>query len=72
MMFIVEWDQWFRCGPNGDDAEFDSMSVNFDTLAQAEGFVDELVSGKFRSLGERPVNRSECKIIEKETKDATA
>lgn len=62
-MFIVEWDQWFRCGPNGDDSELETMSVNFDTRKQAEAYVDDLVSGKFRRLGQRAVHRSECKII---------
>ena len=63
-MFKVEWDQWYRCGRYGDDKDYDTQSVEFATLSEAESFVEDLVAGKHRGFADCTVHRNEVKISE--------
>lgn len=63
--FQVEWDQWYRCGRDGDDKDYDHMVETFETMVEAQTFVDELVAGEHRSRGDLGVYYNEVTITEK-------
>lgn len=64
MTHKVTWNQWFRCGYFGDDSDFVTEEMKFDSLEEAKEFVEELVAGKFRGAYDRRVNRSGVTITE--------
>lgn len=66
-MYSVEWDQWFFCGPEGDDSDYETQTRRFDWLCQAKRFVDELVEGKYNGAYDRKVHRDEVKLKCKHT-----
>ena len=65
MTYVVQWDQWYRCGRFGDDKDFDTMTMEFDTLAAALSFVDDLVADKHRGRFDMKVHRREVNIFSK-------
>ena len=65
MKFQVEWDQWYRCGRDGDDKDYVRMVETFETMVKAQTFVDELVAGEHRSRFDITVYRNEVTITEK-------
>ena len=62
MAYQVTWDQWFRCGPDGDDSDYTQESFSFDTLERAVQFKADLVSGKFKGLADMRVYDNEVSI----------
>ena len=60
--YLVKWDQWFRCGPDGDDLDYLPESAEFDTLAKAEQFKADLIAGKFKGRGDLRVYENEVTI----------
>jgi hypothetical protein len=64
--FKVMWEQWFRYGPDGDESDSTQKAVTFGTLAQAEQFKADLVSGKHRGLYDRTVNACDVTITKRE------
>lgn len=64
-MYVVKWDQWYRCGRYGDDKEFVSMKEEFQTLCEANAFIDDLVEGKHRGFADMRVRREEVELTEK-------
>ena len=65
-VFRVTWEQWFRCGPYGDDTDFTIESMDFNTLTEAEEFVNKLCDGVHRGVFDRKVQRDEVRIDEVE------
>ena len=65
--YKVLWEQWFRYGPDADESDFDEKVVVFDTLAQAEQFKADLVSGKHKGLYDRTVNAHDVTITKEES-----
>ena len=63
--FQVQWDQWYRCGHDGDDKDYDHMVETFETMVEAQTFVDELVAGEHRSRYDLAVYHNEVTITEK-------
>lgn len=66
MLYEVTWDQWFRCGPDGDDSDYTQESISFDTLERATKFKADLISGKFRGFADMRVHENEVTITRKE------
>ena len=66
MNYKVEWNQWYRCGYHGDDADYEAMTMDFETLSDAEGFVIDLINGKHRGTYDMSVHRDEVKIIKED------
>ena len=64
-MYIVKFNQWFRCGRNGDDTDYEEISVEFNTLPEATQYADEVAEGKYRGMYDRTVHRNEIKIVQK-------
>jgi hypothetical protein len=64
-MFEVQWDRWYRCGRYGDDKDYEEMRRTFNTIEEANSFVDDLVDGKHRGIYDITVHRHEVKIVEK-------
>lgn len=64
MAFTVKWNQWYRCGYDGDESDFEERSMSFATIEEAQRFVDKVVAGTFRGIYDRTVNRSEITIKE--------
>ena len=62
MTYTVNWNQWYHCGPDGDDSDFEEMVVSFETEEEAENFVEDLVSGKALGAFDRTVHRNEIVI----------
>lgn len=62
MAYTVSWDQWFRCGPAGDDSDFEEMNVEFDSKEKADDFIADLVSGKFKGTYDRTVKPEDISI----------
>jgi hypothetical protein len=62
-MYIVEWEQWYRCGKYGDDKDFEIYRNPFPTEAEARVFADELVEGKHRGFADMKVTKSDITII---------
>lgn len=62
--FKVTWDQWFRCGRDGDDSDFEEYVLFFETFERAEQFVSELVAGDCLGVFDRTVHRNEVTITE--------
>ncbi len=63
--YHVEWDQWYRCGRDGDDKDYDRMVRVCETMVEAQTFVDELVAGKYRGFRDLGVYHNEVIITEK-------
>lgn len=66
MTYKVEWNQWYRCGYEGDDADYEVETRDFETLSGAEAFVVELIDGVHRCTYDMAVHRDEVKIIEED------
>ena len=66
MKYEVEWNQWYRCGYHGDDADYEVERAYFKTLDEANAYVNELISGKRRGTYDMSVNRDEVKIIKED------
>lgn len=64
MTHKVTWEQWFRCGPYGDDTDFTTEEIEFDYLEEANEFVEDLVAGKHRGMYDCKVNRNEVTVTE--------
>ena len=66
MTHKVEWNQWYRCGYHGDDKDYETMTMDFETLSEANAFVVDLVNGKHRGTYDMTVHRDEVKIIKED------
>ena len=66
MTYKVEWNQWYRCGSHGDDKDYEAMTMDFETLSEANAFVVDLVNGKHRGTYDMAVHRDEVKIIKED------
>jgi hypothetical protein len=60
--FKVTWERWFRCGPYGDDTDFTTESMDFNTMSEAEEFVNKLCDGVYRGVFDLKVQRNEVSI----------
>ena len=41
--YKVSWDQWYRCGYDGDDTDYEPMSRTFQHLCDANQFIDDQI-----------------------------
>jgi hypothetical protein len=62
--FKVTWDQWFRYGPHGDESTFDTKTMCFDTLEEAESFAADLAAGRHRGACDMSVYDNEITICD--------
>ena len=62
--YKVTWDQWFRCGKYGDDTDYRTEAVEFDTICAAKKFVEQLCKGATRGVFDRPVYHDDVSITE--------
>lgn len=63
MKYAVQWDQWYRCGRYGDDKDYEVQERTFNSRFEAEEYIDRLVAGEFKGLGDCTVHRHEVQII---------
>lgn len=68
-MYLVKWERWFRCGPEGDDQDYDEMVKAFDSMKAAEAFVEDLVTKESRNPFDFRVHRNEVEIVVVDTQD---
>lgn len=59
MAIIVEWDQWYRTGQFGDDLDFRTEKMQFETRDQAIDFYIDLIAGKHRGWADLMVNEDD-------------
>jgi hypothetical protein len=65
MTFIVEWEQWYRCGRHGDDKDFEIYTREFATEDDARAFKQDLLDGKHRGLRDLKVQPNEIALYMK-------
>jgi hypothetical protein len=65
MAYILEYAQWYRCGPDGDDKDFENRTMQFETYEKAMAKAEELVSGKYRGRYDMSVKMEDIFIFPK-------
>ena len=64
-MYIVEWEQWYRCGKYGDDKDFEIYTREFATEEAARAFKQDLLDGKHRGLYDMKVQENDITLFMK-------
>ena len=63
MVWIVEWVQWYRTGPYGDDMDFETHTCEFADEAEALTFKQELLDGRRCDLYDMKVQESDIELF---------
>jgi hypothetical protein len=63
MKYVVEWEQWYRCGHHGDDKDFEIYRKEFATEVEARQFKLELLNGTHRGFADMKVKDEDVTIF---------